>query len=168
MRAQHECPVCQARFRGSRLCSRCGADLGPLMIVAVRAWRLREEARDALARGHVLLNCPDDAGHYRRIEKAGFLPRLDLGVAHEQATDVARDRGENRLSSGLAIAVAADDEAGALFGAFLVGEHEFHEDDVAATKACHRQRPWGCPKGPPGQDQRVRSTRPDPQPPSRR
>ena len=53
MSAAQPCPVCQARFRGSRLCSRCGADLGPLMLLAVRAWRLREEAREALTRGEL-------------------------------------------------------------------------------------------------------------------
>ena len=53
MSAAQQCPVCQARFRGSRLCSQCGADLGPLMILAVRAWRLREEAREALTRGEL-------------------------------------------------------------------------------------------------------------------
>ena len=30
------------------MCSRCGADLGPLMRLAVKAWRLREAARHAL------------------------------------------------------------------------------------------------------------------------
>ena len=47
------CPVCRARFRGARICSRCGADLAPLMRMAVRAWHLREAARDALAAGDV-------------------------------------------------------------------------------------------------------------------
>ena len=42
------CPVCRARFRESRICSRCGADLGPLMRLAVTAWRLRETAHQAL------------------------------------------------------------------------------------------------------------------------
>jgi len=51
MSAPHQCPVCRAPFRGSRVCSRCGADLGPLMILAVRAWRLRQEARRELTRG---------------------------------------------------------------------------------------------------------------------
>jgi hypothetical protein len=53
------CPVCQARFRGSAECSRCGADLGTLMRLAAGAWRMREAARDAisvgdLARGRAL------------------------------------------------------------------------------------------------------------------
>jgi hypothetical protein len=45
------CPVCRARFRGSRICSRCGADLEPLMILAVKSWRLREAARAAMEAG---------------------------------------------------------------------------------------------------------------------
>ena len=45
------CPVCQARFRAIRRCSRCGADLEPLMLLAARAWRLRQAARQALACG---------------------------------------------------------------------------------------------------------------------
>ncbi len=45
------CPVCQARFRGSTECSRCGADLGPIMILAAGSWRLRESARQAIAEG---------------------------------------------------------------------------------------------------------------------
>ena len=45
------CPVCRARFRGARICSRCGADLGPLMELSVQAWVLREAARASLAVG---------------------------------------------------------------------------------------------------------------------
>ena len=45
------CPVCQARFRGSAECSRCGADLGTLMRLAAGAWRMRGAARDAIALG---------------------------------------------------------------------------------------------------------------------
>lgn len=54
-----QCPVCRARFRGARLCSRCGADLGPLMRLTVEAWMFREAARDALAAG--------DFGHAHRL-----------------------------------------------------------------------------------------------------
>jgi predicted amidophosphoribosyltransferase len=46
-----KCPVCQARFRGARICSRCGADLEPIMRLALRAWRLREGARRAIVHG---------------------------------------------------------------------------------------------------------------------
>jgi hypothetical protein len=45
------CPVCQARFRGSAECSRCGADLGTIMGLAADAWRMREGARQAIAEG---------------------------------------------------------------------------------------------------------------------
>jgi hypothetical protein len=50
---ENRCPVCQARFRGARICSRCGADLEPLMLLAVEAWRLRQAARQALNAGDV-------------------------------------------------------------------------------------------------------------------
>jgi predicted amidophosphoribosyltransferase len=54
--SEPRCPVCQARFRATRECSRCGADLTPLMRLAVRAWKLREEAR-----AHITVGAPDDA-----------------------------------------------------------------------------------------------------------
>jgi len=47
----NRCPVCQARFRGAALCSRCGADLARPMLLAAEAWRLREAARGAIAAG---------------------------------------------------------------------------------------------------------------------
>jgi hypothetical protein len=50
---ENRCPVCQARFRGARICSRCGADLEPLMMLAVQAWQLRQAARQALEAGDV-------------------------------------------------------------------------------------------------------------------
>jgi len=50
---ENRCPVCQARFRGARICSRCGADLEPLMVLAVKAWQLRQAARQALGAGDV-------------------------------------------------------------------------------------------------------------------
>ena len=51
MAVQGRCPVCQARFRGVMICSRCGADLQPLMVLALEAWRAREGAREAIAAG---------------------------------------------------------------------------------------------------------------------
>jgi len=51
MASQDRCPVCQARFRGLVTCSRCGADLKPLMVLALQAWRAREAAREAIAAG---------------------------------------------------------------------------------------------------------------------
>ena len=45
------CPVCQARFRGSEKCPRCGADLELLMLLVVKAYQLRENSRRALQAG---------------------------------------------------------------------------------------------------------------------
>ncbi len=45
------CPVCGAGFRATRSCSRCGADLTPLMALAAESWRLRERGRRALQAG---------------------------------------------------------------------------------------------------------------------
>jgi predicted amidophosphoribosyltransferase len=47
----NHCPVCRARFRATRLCSRCGADLTPIMLIAAKAWQLRETARQSLSAG---------------------------------------------------------------------------------------------------------------------
>lgn len=49
------CPVCQARFRGSAECSRCGADLAPIMGLVASAWRLREASRQAIVEGDMVL-----------------------------------------------------------------------------------------------------------------
>jgi predicted amidophosphoribosyltransferase len=49
--AANRCPVCQARFRGVPVCSRCGADLSRPMQISAEAWRLREAARGAIAAG---------------------------------------------------------------------------------------------------------------------
>ena len=46
-----KCPVCQARFRGSGTCSRCGAGLESLMLLMAKAYQLREVARQALQAG---------------------------------------------------------------------------------------------------------------------
>lgn len=66
------CPVCRARFRGVPACSRCGADLAPLMDLSAQAWRLRADARQAIHLGDFALarrlsaaaqrRCATDAG----------------------------------------------------------------------------------------------------------
>ncbi len=45
------CPVCQARFRGVTTCSRCGANLAPLMLLITHAYALRQAARRGLQEG---------------------------------------------------------------------------------------------------------------------
>jgi len=66
------CPTCRARFRGTRTCSRCGADLGLVMRLEARAWRLREAAREALLAGR-----PEDAA--RRAAAAQRVRRTERG-----------------------------------------------------------------------------------------
>ncbi len=44
-----KCPVCGAKFRGTRECSRCGADLSPLMYLADTARQMRNKARQAIS-----------------------------------------------------------------------------------------------------------------------
>jgi hypothetical protein len=50
--APYACPVCRAGFRGQRECSRCGADLHALMVLAAASWRLRGISRAALRQGN--------------------------------------------------------------------------------------------------------------------
>lgn len=45
------CPACGARFRGTSICSRCEADLTPLMEIVFKAFQIREETRMALQYG---------------------------------------------------------------------------------------------------------------------
>ena len=45
------CPVCNARFRGTYKCSRCSANLTPLMLLAARAYAPRHAARESLKAG---------------------------------------------------------------------------------------------------------------------
>lgn len=47
-----QCPVCRARFRGSSTCSRCGADLEPLMMLIAKAYQFRKLAAQALQAGN--------------------------------------------------------------------------------------------------------------------
>jgi predicted amidophosphoribosyltransferase len=46
------CPVCRARFRDEAICSRCGADLSPLLAIEAEAVALEREAVALLAAGH--------------------------------------------------------------------------------------------------------------------
>jgi hypothetical protein len=45
------CPVCRARFRDEAVCSRCGADLTPLLAIEAEAVALEREAVALLAAG---------------------------------------------------------------------------------------------------------------------
>ena len=50
-RASPRCPVCRAPFRGTGTCSRCGADLLPVMTLMSKARVVREASRAALRAG---------------------------------------------------------------------------------------------------------------------
>jgi predicted amidophosphoribosyltransferase len=84
------CPVCRARFRESRLCSRCGADLGRVMFLAVSAWRLREAARQALERGDYAKGL-DWAREAQKVHSTGRGKRLALLC--EAGYALVRDQG---------------------------------------------------------------------------
>lgn len=45
------CPVCRARFRENLQCSRCGADLKPLMTLVLKSHIACEDARIAILNG---------------------------------------------------------------------------------------------------------------------
>lgn len=45
------CPVCRATFRGDRKCSRCGADLTPVMTLVAKAFLLRRASRASVGIG---------------------------------------------------------------------------------------------------------------------
>lgn len=85
--AVNRCPVCQARFRGARVCSRCGADLGPLMRLAVKAWQLRQGARQALEAGALerALGLASEAQHVHRTPSGEALCVL-IGWLSARAT----------------------------------------------------------------------------------
>lgn len=74
MVAANECPVCRARFRNTRICSRCGADLEPLMLLAAQAWWLRGAARRSLEAG-------DFAGAEDLAHRAEALQSTEAGEA---------------------------------------------------------------------------------------
>jgi hypothetical protein len=64
------CPVCRARFRESTVCSRCGADLEPLMLLLARTYELRQAAARCLVTGDYeraqKLASEAQAGHFTR------------------------------------------------------------------------------------------------------
>ena len=86
---ENRCPVCQARFRGARICSRCGADLEPLMLLAVQAWQLRQAARQALDAGDVegALGLASEAQGIQDTESGEALRLLSAWLkTHERST----------------------------------------------------------------------------------
>jgi predicted amidophosphoribosyltransferase len=66
------CPVCKARFRGTGHCSRCGANLEPLMVLTVKAFQLRQAARQAIHFG-------DHQSAFRLASQAQTIRDTDAG-----------------------------------------------------------------------------------------
>jgi len=48
---EFRCPTCRAPWRHVTLCGRCGTDLTTVMQVALKAWEVRETARELLWAG---------------------------------------------------------------------------------------------------------------------
>jgi hypothetical protein len=69
------CPVCRARFRGAARCSRCGADLTPLILLIAHAYRFRQQARQALCSGNRLraFDCAEKAQHLHATLEGNLL-----------------------------------------------------------------------------------------------
>ena len=69
------CPVCRARFRGMVTCSRCGADLTTLLLLAARAYHLRQQAQQALLAGDQsrALACADEAQRLHTTPQGSLL-----------------------------------------------------------------------------------------------
>jgi len=78
------CPVCRARFRGSSQCSRCGADLSPLMGLAVRAYALRQAARQLLKQGdcQAALTSVQAAQRLHRTPEGSLLNLVCITTGH--------------------------------------------------------------------------------------
>ncbi len=79
------CPVCNARFRETSTCSRCGADLAPLMCLAAEAHRLRAAARYAVCGG-------DFAGAWACAHQAQKLCATEAGSDLALLTSLLAER----------------------------------------------------------------------------
>ncbi len=78
MNKPNRCPVCQASFRGAAICSRCGADLGRMMLLTAEAWKLRTSAQSAIAAGDFALGfeLADKAQNTQWSRQGEFLLKL--------------------------------------------------------------------------------------------
>lgn len=87
------CPACRAGFRGAAICSRCGADLTPLMTLVAAAWRLRESARRAIGTGE-FSDALKLAAEAQRLHAtaAGLSLRLVAGWGAQQSIPRAQPR----------------------------------------------------------------------------
>jgi hypothetical protein len=103
------CPVCQAKFRNNRTCSRCGTDLSPLMALAARAYALRRSAAGALRAGDLAhareladqaqTVCATPQGA-RLLAVASILARPCDGASHNQADEFSTPWGNRCYGHG--------------------------------------------------------------------
>ena len=63
------CPACGAGFRGTAICSRCGADLSVVMELGMAAFHLRARARRLLIEGD-LEGAAALAGESERLDRS--------------------------------------------------------------------------------------------------
>ncbi len=49
------CPVCNAKFRGTVFCSRCGADLSQLIKIVLRSYNVRKSSYNAILSGNYII-----------------------------------------------------------------------------------------------------------------
>ncbi len=84
MKEDLRCPVCQARFRASAECSRCGADLTALMLLAAHAYLLRQTARQSLMQRdcQTALASVQVAQHLHSTEEGSLLRSICVLVAN--------------------------------------------------------------------------------------
>ena len=80
----HGCPVCRARFRGSSQCSRCGAGLTALMLLAAHAYVLRQAARQSLRQGdwQAALDSAQAAQRLHSTEEGSHLTVISTAAAY--------------------------------------------------------------------------------------
>lgn len=71
------CPVCKAKFRSTKTCSRCGADLSILMKIVAEARIFRKEAVSAI-HSHDFKNAHILAGRAQKLHETETGRRLFL------------------------------------------------------------------------------------------
>jgi hypothetical protein len=84
LRSPASCPVCRARFRGSSQCSRCGADLTALMLLAAHAYVMRQAARQSLRQGdwQAALDSAQAAQRLHSTAEGGLLSVISTAAAY--------------------------------------------------------------------------------------
>jgi len=106
---QFRCPTCRAPWRQAVLCSRCGSDLSALMQVAMRAWELRQTARQLLREGSQLTEavrlaraaCQLHAtSQARQLLALTLLANQQVSEAHEVMKSLIASQGSSREDEG--------------------------------------------------------------------